>query len=58
MSYSFERPCHSCRKKDDCTDHEHIQRAVDAIHETPIGAGHQGAGSVVLMCFKQDSIDR
>lgn len=56
MSYSVNSPCWNCEKKDACTDLKHIQEAVQTIHNTGREGGHQGSGSVTLMCTRQKSV--
>jgi hypothetical protein len=52
MSYSFSNPCFNCAKKDTCTDHKDIQAAITTIHTKTPEKGHQGSGTIVLMCTR------
>lgn len=56
MSYSVNVPCYQCIKKDTCTDYKKITKTVqEDIHQTPYDNGHQGSGTIVLMCIKMES---
>ena len=61
MSYSYIKPCWNCFKAKTqttpegevkCTDFEVLQEAITKIHSN--GVNHQGGGSIVLMCDKQN----
>lgn len=53
MSYSFNNPCFNCEKKEQCTDREKVQEAVNKIHENCCDqGGHLGSGEILLMCTR------
>jgi hypothetical protein len=58
MSYSSYVNCGNCRFKDDCTDREKLQDAIDTIHSEPnqpeTGKGHFGGGMIILNCHNHD----
>jgi len=60
MSYSVQSNCWNCHKKDKCTDHVHIQNAVQEIHKDCISkeSGHMGSGSVIIQCSRLDAKDK
>jgi hypothetical protein len=56
MSYSIQSPCYNCEKKDACTDLKAINDGVqNDIHTKSFEQGHQGSGTIVLMCIRQKS---
>jgi len=58
MSYCINSPCSFCTKKDTCTDVGEIQKAVTEIHNKTFEEGHKGAGSISLLCVRQESVNR
>lgn len=51
MSYTFNKKCFLCTKKDKCIDFDIIGGAIIAIHSIyPASKGHLGSGSVDLNC--------
>lgn len=55
MSYSLLNSCYSCVKKDTCKDAEKIQKAIYEIHGTTYDEGHQGSGTIAIVCNRQES---
>ena len=60
MSYSISSTCGNCSKKEKCTDHVHIQNAVNEIHKSPSSneEGHMGSGNIMHQCLKFDCKDK
>lgn len=63
MSYSVSSPCYNCKKNQNvrtpegkCSDMQEVQEAVNKIHSKTFDQGHQGAGSITLMCCRQEPI--
>ena len=56
MSYGILTPCYNCDKKDTCTDAKDIADALLVIHSKNKETGHQGSGTVVLMCAVQNKV--
>ena len=59
MSYSIMTTCWNCTKKDNCTDHVKIKKAVEDINQDVLSSesGHMGSGSIVHQCSRMDAID-
>jgi hypothetical protein len=60
MSYSNVNTCWNCTKKEKCTDHVHIQNAINEIHKGSLSKeeGHMGSGSIVHQCSLLDAKDK
>ena len=60
MSYSNMNSCWNCQKKEKCTDHVHVQNAINEIHKNCISKeeGHMGSGAIVIMCSRIDAKDK
>lgn len=50
MSYSLTTSCHSCTKKDECTDRHFLAGAIHGIHQISTVKSHMGSGSITLDC--------
>ena len=55
MSYSVYTPCWACKKVKTCTDAKTLQEGVNAIHAHSYEQGHQGGGSISLMCLRMET---
>lgn len=59
MSYSVQTTCWNCTKREKCTDHVHVQNAVNEIHKNCLNeGGHLGSGSVIIQCARLDPKDK
>lgn len=55
MSYTITSPCYNCSKKDSCTDHYDLNKAVqEVIHTKSFVEGHKGSGYITLTCTVQN----
>lgn len=50
MSYSLNKKCKECTKKDKCSDSSVLEGAIYSIHMIGNDRGHLGGGSIDLNC--------
>jgi hypothetical protein len=55
MSYSLMMQCSFCKKRETCKDHKEIQKAVNEIHSKTYEEGHQGSGTIIVQCTRQET---
>ena len=60
MSYSVSSNCWNCLKKEKCTDHIKVQKAVNDIHVDCFSSesGHMGSGTIIIQCSRLDTKDK
>ncbi|MCX7924145.1 MAG: hypothetical protein N3B21_19375 [Clostridia bacterium] len=57
MSYSLITKCGECGKAATCTDRNILMGAIHGIHYNTFEQGHQGAGTIVVNCCRQEGKD-
>lgn len=49
MTYSIQKTCYACEKREDCKDADHIEEGVYKIHADI--EHHKGSGTISILCY-------